>query len=332
MRPALYNILVCPDCRGTLGLEISEQVYDRVLTGALLCQPCDKHYPIRKGIPRFIDTESYVENFGWQWKRFSRTQIDAFNGTRESEGRFRAETGWRPEEIRGELILDAGCGAGRFSAVAGQWGARVVAVDLNNAVESCRDNMEELGHDVEVVQASLYALPFRPATFDRIFSLGVIQHTPDPRSAMIRLPEFLKAGGHLAFWLYEKRWTRFIMLRSYLRLLTRRLSPRANYALSAALVSTFFPVTLALSRIPGLRRALPLMPISSRHFWGRLSIRQQWEWTMLDTFDSYSPVYELNQTEKDVVHLLTSSGMEEVHRTAASGMAIVGRKAAAVNS
>jgi len=328
MRPHLYNILVCPDCLKTLELQVSEQTGDRVITGVLRCPSCSKCYPVRKGIPRFLDAESYVDNFGWQWNRFSRTQIDAFSGAHESEDRFRAETGWRPSEIKGELVLDAGCGAGRFSAIAGQWGARVIAVDLNEAVESCRDNMEELCLDVEVVQASLYALPFRPATFDRIFSLGVLQHTPDPHSAMARLPQLLKPGGRLAYWLYEKRWTRFIMLRSYLRMLTRRLSPRANYALSAALVSTFFPVTLMLSRIPGLRRALPLVPISSRHFWGRLSIRQQWEWTMLDTFDSYSPVYELNQTEKEVVNILASSGMEEVHRRSAPGMAIVGRKAA----
>jgi 2-polyprenyl-3-methyl-5-hydroxy-6-metoxy-1,4-benzoquinol methylase len=308
-------------------LEISEQSDEEVLTGTLRCVACRKCYSIKRGIPRFITDENYVDSFSWQWNRFSRTQIDAFNGTKESEQRFRAETGWQPGELKGELTLDAGCGAGRFSAIASQWGARVIAVDLNEAVEACRSNMEELGQRVEVIQASLYALPFRPATFDRIFSLGVLQHTPDPQAAISVLPLYLKPGGHLAFWIYEKRWTRFVMPRNYLRLLTRRLSPRANYALSALLVTIFFPLTLLLSLIPGLKKALPLVPISSRHYWGKLTLRQQWEWTMLDTFDSYSPVYESNQTEREVRDALASTGMSEVRRTAARGMAIVGRKA-----
>lgn len=327
MRTDLCNILACPDCRGALALDIHEQSDEEVLTGTLTCVACQKCYSIKRGIPRFINGESYVDSFSWQWNRYSRTQIDAFNGTQESEQRFRAETGWQPAALKGELTLDAGCGAGRFSAIASQWGARVIAVDLNEAVEACRSNMEELGQRVEVIQASLYALPFRPATFDRIFSLGVLQHTPDPRAAITALPVHLKPGGHLAFWIYEKRWTRFIMPRNYLRLLTRRLSPGANYIVSAVLVSIFFPLTLLLSLVPGLKKALPLIPISSRHYWGKLSLRQQWEWTMLDTFDSYSPVYETNQTEGEVRDALASTGMSDVRRTAARGMAIVGRKA-----
>ena len=328
MQRKLCDILVCPECQGGLDLIADPGSDETVESGSLSCLHCGKDYPVRKGIPRFVsDDEDYCRSFGWQWARFRHTQIDAFNGTDESARRFRAETGWQPSELQGLMALDAGCGAGRFSAVTCEWGARVLAVDLTSgAVEACARNMHELAYDVDVVQASLYRLPFRPNTFDRVFSLGVLHHTPDPNRAMRTLPLLLKPGGELAYWIYEKRWTRFLMLRNYLRWITRRLPLKATYALTGALVSFFFPLTLALSRVPHLRRALPLLPIASRHGRGSLSLRQQWEWTLLDTFDSYSPIYEFPQSEVHVRAALLAAGLEEVHRTSARGMAIVGRK------
>ena len=300
MRPELCEILACPECQGELHLVGHQGSEDTVQSGTLSCVTCSKDYSVKKGIPRFVsEDEDYCRSFGWQWERFHRTQIDAFNGTSESERRFLAETGWQPSELNGLMVLDAGCGAGRFSAVASEWGAKVIALDLSNAVEACARNMHELATKVAVIQASLYRLPFRRNTFDRIFSLGVLHHTPDPDRAMRALPIFLKPGGKLAYWMHEKRWTRFLMLHNYLRWITRRLLLRVSYGLAGLLVSVFFPITLAISRVPSLRRALPLVPIASRHYWGGLSLRQQWEWTLLDTFDSYSPVYEIPESEHE---------------------------------
>jgi ubiquinone/menaquinone biosynthesis C-methylase UbiE len=35
---------------------------------------------------------------------------------------------------------------------------------------------------VLIVQADVFAMPFRAGTFDRIFCFGMLQHTPDPRA------------------------------------------------------------------------------------------------------------------------------------------------------
>lgn len=327
MKVDLCSILVCPNCSGELSLDTLEGDDQVIREGTLRCDSCESAFPVVNGIPRFVsDDQQYCENFGWQWEKFRRTQIDAFNGLSESETRFRAETGWQPEEIKGALVLDAGCGAGRFSAIAAQWGARVVAVDLSTAVDACSSNMAELGHDVEIIQASLYHLPFRAESFDRIFSLGVVQHTPDPKLTIRTLPRFLKPGGTLALWIYEKRWTRFLMTRNLIRHVTRKLSRKANYGFSMAAVCLLFPVTAALSLVPGLRKAVPLIPISSRHYWGKMSLKQQWEWTLLDTFDSYSAAHEHCQYEADVIKELRSAGLNKVFRSPARGMSIIGER------
>ncbi len=327
MKSTLASFLVCPHCRRELELSKVEGLEGSVESGLLGCAICEESFPIVRGIPRFVsDEQQYCQNFGWQWEKFRRTQIDAFNGLRESETRFANETGWQPEELKGSLILDAGCGAGRFSAIACDWGARVVAVDISEAVDACARNMKELGHEIDIVQASIYKLPFRLSSFDRIFSLGVLQHTPDPGLAIRSLPQYLKADGRLALWIYEKRWTRFLMIRNLLRHLTSHLPLKVNYGLSLFAVCLLFPLTAALSLVPGLRKGVPLIPISSRHYWGKLSLREQFEWTLLDTFDSYAAVHEYPQNEKDVMSELRSAGVRDVYRSPARGMSIVGRK------
>ncbi len=140
MHRALLEVLACPECHGPLKLQQEGAPTTSIEDGSLTCASCTERYLIRDGIPRFSPAEwDDVQNFGWQWERFRHTQIDRFNKTHESEKRFRAETGWQPENLKRLLVLDAGCGAGRFSAVAAEWGARVVAVDLApGAAESCK--------------------------------------------------------------------------------------------------------------------------------------------------------------------------------------------------
>ncbi|MFZ3245322.1 MAG: methyltransferase domain-containing protein, partial [Candidatus Acidiferrales bacterium] len=79
---------------------------------------------------RFVDAEKYAGSFGFQWHKHAQTQLDGPDNT-ESEFDFRQRTGFTPDELRGKLVLDVGCGMGRFAEVASRWGATVVGVDLS---------------------------------------------------------------------------------------------------------------------------------------------------------------------------------------------------------
>jgi len=325
MRPSLMEILVCPDCLCGLVIDVAQSRENgEIERGTLRCERCLNTYPIRSGIPRFADSgaEEYSANFSWQWNRFRRTQIDAFSGLSESETRFRNETGWTPESLKGRLVLDAGCGAGRFSSIAANWGARVIAVDLaSGAVDACAETLREQGLVADVVQASIYSLPFRPETFSHVFSLGVLQHTPDPDRAMRALPNLVAPGGHIAYWIYERRWYQLFMIRNYLRVVSARLPLRVTRYLAVGLTVLFLPVALTMSWIPYARQLIPFLPVSARVRRG-MSLKQMWEWTTLDTFDSYSARYEFNQRAEWVTRALSESGMGQIRRLNARGMAI----------
>ncbi len=178
MNRALLEMLCCPTCRQDLALHASEEVDGDVVSGELVCGGCASRYPVLRSVPRFVPGDNYARSFGYQWNRFRQTQLDSTVGQPISRQRFLRESGWRPEDLEGKLVLDVGCGAGRFAEVALGLGARLVAVDYSDAVDACQDNLGPRP-DLDVIQADMRALPLRRGRFDFVYCLGVLQHTPD---------------------------------------------------------------------------------------------------------------------------------------------------------
>lgn len=315
MREWLTEHLICPTCPGEIGLLLSITARDgeEILEGELACPNCQTRFPVRGGVPRFTPAAAdYCGNFGFQWNKWRALQIDRLSGHHLSAGRFFGDSGWDSAWLKGKLILDSGCGAGRFADVAASAGARVIACDLSSAVDACRDNTAVWDGRVQPIQASLFDLPLRKGTFDAVFCMGVIQHTPDPRRLMLTLPAFLKPGGRLAYNFYEADfWPWLQGIKYALRLVTPHLPTRATYALSRALVQLFFPLTALFARLPVFRTLNVMIPICAVHD-TVLTPEQRYTWTVLDTFDWYSPRYEKRQKHKEVVQMLEDAGMVDV--------------------
>ncbi len=292
--------------------------------------------PIREkdGVLDYIadGAEDYCANFGDQWNRFRLIQIDSFTGLRESHNRFFSETDWNPEDLKNKVILDAGCGAGRFAEVALECGAYLVAADLSEAAYACRQTLARFPSDrYLVIRGSIFDLPLHQGRFDGIYSLGVLQHTPDPLEAIRCLAKHLAPWGRLATWIYEVRRShlRFIQPRLWIRGLTASWGTLAKLRMSRALTAMFFPLGWLLSWLgrPG-QLASYFLPYACRHHLGRGSWQRQWDYCVMDTFDWYGPRYELSQTENDVISAYRSAGLVGIRRIQARGMAIVGNRPA----
>jgi SAM-dependent methyltransferase len=283
---------------------------DRVESGLLGCSGCGATYPIVGFIPRFVPAENYASSFGLEWRRHARTQYDSHTGLPITERRFFEETRW-PRDLRGETVLEVGSGSGRFTEQAAATGAFVVSMDYSQAVEANYASNGRL-ENVLIVQASIYEMPFPLAVFDRLFCLGVLQHTPNVERAFHALPPMLKPGGWLAVDVYRRTWKNVASPKHYVRRLTRSMDPERLYRLTCRWVDLLWPVCGRIRRIPCVGPSINWFLLVADY--SRLGLNGQTlkEWAYLDTFDMLSPRYDSPQTPAAVRHWFAEAGLDQV--------------------
>lgn len=269
-------------------------------------------YPLVRGVLRFVDSERYTRSFGFQWNKHRRTQYDV--GPMGASETFLRGLGLTPNSVSGRTVLDAGCGAGRYSEVLARWGGRVIAMDLSSAVDACHENLGPRG--VTVVQADLTRPPVAPESLDIVMSVGVLHHTPEARTSFAQLARLVKPGGLMAVWLYDAYGdqTTRMKLSMLLRRVTRRLPPRFLYALCHLSVPWYH-----LNRTPVVRHVSARLWHISEHPW--------WRWRVLDTFDWYSPAFQSHHRYPEVAAWFAECGFAGV-TVAEPPVAVLGAKSA----
>jgi SAM-dependent methyltransferase/uncharacterized protein YbaR (Trm112 family) len=245
MRERLLDILRCSDCGGVLELTAFQSDGLEISTGILHC-PESHYFPVYKGIPRMLPnslTDYWTEiekdipdpvppavlalveskrfrvegeafdkatqaNFSNEWDNHD---IGGKTWTMELKDRiqwfFLDSIRIPKEELKGKLLLDAGCGNGSQSVAYTEFGLEVVALDLSTGLEkgqAFREVYEKANpENVHFVQADLQKPPLRADCLDIIHSAGVLHHTPNTLKTFRALRPLLKTGGTFYVWLYK---------------------------------------------------------------------------------------------------------------------------------
>lgn len=306
MRERLLEVLADPATGAPVRLE-SGQVRDGRVEEGMLVSETGGRFPIVRGIPRFVSADNYTSSFGMQWNRFRDSQVDSQTGARVSEDRFDAELGWSADKLKGRWVLDGGCGAGRFAEIAAKRGAEVVALDYSSAVEAAAETLRPFPN-VDVVQANLLEPPFRPGAFAFAYSIGVIQHTPDPQRAIDRIVSCVEKGGGFGFTIYGRRpWTK-LCGKYLLRPITRRIPGPKLLSMIERSMPVLFPVTDKLFRLPVIGKLASFaIPVANYVDKVEFSREQRYQEAILDTFDSLSPRYDSPMTWQEVERSLTGA-------------------------
>ena len=262
MKQALLDLLACPHCGGELALSATAHEGAEIMEGMLRCAGCRRDYAITRGIPRFaqemLDVEAQTaEAFGYEWTNYS-----------ELAQRYRQQfLDWiqpvNAEFFKDKLILEGGCGKGRHSALAAEFGARgIVAMDLSQAVEAAFANTRHMPN-VHVVQANLNQPPVKPV-FDYAFSIGVLHHLPDPERGFHALVSKLKAGGSISAWVYGREGNGWIVhvVTPVREKVTSHLPHGLLDVMSGALTVPLFLATKLLYSTP-MAKVLPYGPYLS---------------------------------------------------------------------
>jgi SAM-dependent methyltransferase len=107
----------------------------------------------------------------------------------------------------GREVLEAGCGIGTDGVRFASGGAHYTGVDFSApAVSLARSRFELDQLPGRFVRTSITSLPFPDASFDLVFSHGVIHHIEATEAALREFQRVLKPGGTMLLMVYH-RWS-----------------------------------------------------------------------------------------------------------------------------
>ena len=178
------------------------------------------------------NTMSYDWHGELTMPRFSREWFDAIDGRFIHASRLGA-TDTRPfdrvlpyDRLAGARVLEIGCGMGLHTELMTRAGARVTAIDLSpTSVEATRRRLELRGLSAEVKQADAERLPFDDASFDLVWSWGVIHHSARTGRVVRQIARVLRPEGEARVMVYNRAgmsahvvfWRDFVFRAAFLR-------------------------------------------------------------------------------------------------------------------
>lgn len=297
MKERLLKFLLCPACTKEFTLQAHERDGDEIISGILKCR-CSEEYRIINGIPRFVRSDEYVGSFSFEWMVHRQTQLDSYNIALTSENQMRNRLDFELSSLKGKLVLDAGCGAGRYAEVAAKYDAEVICVDLSYAVESAYKNIGKL-KNIHIIQADIFKLPLRPAIFHLVYSYGVLHHTPDARAAFYSIVKFVRPQGAISIFVYSSYNKAIVHTTAFWRIFTTRMPKRLLYYLSFISVPLYFIYKIPI--IGNIGKMIFVIPML-----------KDWRWRVLDTLDWYSPKFQSKHTHWEVFNWFRDNGIDNI--------------------
>lgn len=339
MIEGLLPLLRCPAC----SLPIAHHPIDALGDGILEHDggECREKYPIIGGIPRLLLGAGRAEivrahrdwfartagasalGTAWQSEGLNDPVVGGFDdewqrfgavGTTDQADLFTKYFDLLPPErfAASETVLDAGCGAGRWTYEVACRGPRVIAVDLGRSIEVARANTP--ADRVWCIQADVTALPLAIESVDWAYSLGVLHHTKNPELGLKKIVDIVRPGGAVLLYLYYSFEDRGALFRSIFNAVdfTRRVVSRQPRPVIRALATTlagtvYWPLarTAALLERAGASAIASKLPLS---FYRHLSFATMRN----DSLDRFGTQRELRYSRAEMKVLMEGAGLREI--------------------
>ena len=221
--------------------------------------------------------------------------------------------------LKDKLILDVGCGMGRYMNIANTYGGEVIGFDLSRAVEKAK---KDTAHNPfsHVIQADIMSPPFKKQFFDFIYSIGVLHHTPNTKESFKRIVPLLKIGGTISLCIYAKsHYPIKNLIERMFRKITTRLPLKVLFYLSYIGV----PFGWMQSRL----RKNPITFILGSPLF-LLQGCEHWDWRIrhTNTFDFFVAPYQWRYTTEEVVKWFDEEAIDDIQILSAEPICIKGVK------
>lgn len=209
------------------------------------------------------------------------------------------------EFLKDKLILDAGCGMGRFVEVANKFDGEVVGVDISKAVDRARKRTQD-NPFTHLIQSDLSNLPFNKSSFDYIYCIFVIQHTPNPPKVFRHLLNYLKEDCQISLTAYEKSNYKIKdQLETSIRIVSTKLPIR--------IVSLLSYIGIPLGWLQGkIYNNSILRLLGAPFLLVVVGMHPNWRIRLTDTFDRYIAEYQYRYTRIEFKELFFNDDLIDI--------------------
>jgi len=233
MHLRLLDFLACPDCRSEkldLLVEKNDDTGMEIAQGSITCCSCNRKFSIISGIPRMLPKS--LTPLAPQKDEFpgagALQTMRGYDFHHQRQGHYQSQRELAPdnhdanlaltrryfrnylnlsnlqlEELKTRIVLDAGCGPGRYMAIAHEYGAaEIIGLDLSSGGLLTAKSLLRNADNCHLVQGDITCPPFREGIFDIIYSIGVLHHLQFPENGFYSLKPLLSKHGQLWIWVY----------------------------------------------------------------------------------------------------------------------------------
>lgn len=253
--------------------------------------------------------EKTVSSFGEEWNKFSnftKKEID--------------EIGQQyfdilPSQVNQDsLVLDVGCGTGRWSKYLSNKVKWIEAVDPSNAVFTAARLLSE-NDNVRVSQASADDLPFEDETFDLVMSVGVLHHIPDTQRALSDITNKVKKNGFVYIYLYyalENRGYLFKIIFKITNLMRSFISKLPSFTKKLICEIIAFSIYLPLVGISFVLKKI----CKNSNIWEKVPL-SFYTGTSLkvirnDALDRFGTPLEQRFSKEQIINMMTNVGLTDI--------------------
>jgi len=253
---------------------------------------------------------STVESFGTEWTLFDQSALSEQEARKVFEQYF-SEFPWGslPQNARG---FDLGCGSGRWAKLVAPRVGHLHCIDASAAALAvAQKNLQGLGN-VTFEHASVDRIALPDASMDFGYSLGVLHHVPDTRSALRACVTKLKPGAPFLVYLYYALDNRPLYYRGLWRAsdvvrrwLSRQPAQRKKVVSRGIAGAVYWPLARTARQLDRLGVDVKLIPLSA--------YRDLSFYTMCtDAYDRFATPLEQRFTRAEIAEMMAAAGLRDI--------------------
>ncbi len=198
------DLFKCPVCGNNFSAELD----------FLVCAQ-GHSFPWRKNVIDFSSAEEIdhiqrrsEQSFGIEWTKYYATLGWAPKELAFEKEMFLTYTRAMPNFFSNKIVIDAGCGNGRYINVINNISSPpprlIIGIDLSDSIFVAAKNCL-IFDNVVFVKMNLNLLPkILKNPVDYIYSIGVLHHTPDAKESFYNLAKCVTKQGFISLFLYGK--------------------------------------------------------------------------------------------------------------------------------